>query len=296
MSVVVRCCHHVCPLVRPAWGGDAVMSIICRWLLPAESCLGPYGREGDAGRCGLVDNPVGGWPVASPAAPRAGGAPCNIASAMMMASMANDGQPDRWTAPYQSSCCVWSGWPARCSPASRGLYPWGHAALSEGHFCGRLGCWRVFRCSSLLLLCCWCPVSGLGHRRGVMGGGRRCLASAPPGPSLSPGRCFLLVKYLFEFSVGVGRAGLLISGLGASVRCCVVLLLCSRTWALVPDGCFALGCQFPASLTHPRSGPAQGYPAAFGKRGGQVDGSLVIGSGSRLRGRSGCRCRGVGLT
>ena len=122
------------------------------------------------------------------------------------------------------------------------------------------GCSGVHRCS--------CCIAGVRFpvrviAAGVMGGGRRCLASAPgPGPRQSPGRCFLLVKYLFEFSVGVGRAGLLISGLGASVRCPLVLLLRSRAWALVPDGRFALGCQFPASLTHPpeRSGSGSTPP------------------------------------
>ena len=142
----------------------------------------------------------------------------------------------------------------------------------------------------------WAPPRPDARRAALSRGFEFRGPASAPSPHQFLDRCFLLVKYLFEFSVGVGRAGLLISGLGASVRCCVVSLLCSRAWALVPDGCFALGCQFPASLTHPRSGPTQGHPAAFGKRGGQVDGSLVIGSGSRLRGRSGCRCRGVGLT
>ena len=125
-----------------------------------------------------------------------------------------------------------------------------------------------------------------------------------PDPRQSPDGYFLLAKFLFEVSVGIGRVGLPISGLGASVCRCVVLSLCSRACALAPGGRFALGCQFPASLTHPGSGPAQRHPTAFGRRGGEVRRGQVNGSGFRLRrwrrssrgnGSWFRRCRGVGF-
>ena len=126
---------------------------------PVQSHAWPYVCEADPGVQQLVHDPTGlaCWSCACRRLSRR--RPLEHRERDDDGEHGDHGQPDCWPSPYQSCQLCVGRLVCRWSSAARSLYPWGLVVPAGGNFCGRLGCWRVCRCSWLLLLYCWCQVA-----------------------------------------------------------------------------------------------------------------------------------------